>query len=377
MASTLKRQFFFIVASFALSLVLAFGGLAKTRTKVAGLGDLFPEYAFNSPTASEDRAYLGVPGGGKFTVGDLQADLIVLEILNTYCTSCQKQALIYNEVFRLAEKDPVTKGRIKWIGVGVGNNETEVEVFRRDKAVPFPMLTDVNFEFYDVIGGPGGVRTPLTVLVRKDEKGRGIVVESHIGFRRDEEKIFDEMKAALQYDLAYLKIKEGVRAVLPVSEELTPPLSNRDLLDKIKNGMEIPGASVLEVREIRLRDQVVYLGRVMLGSAEKQLFAKVVSRPPICDICHDIHFVYVFDETGEVVNFIPIHLTKNANRPWNDQDVQKMRNRVLGRSLLVPFRFDRDVDAVSRATITSVVIFDGINRGKSIYTDLMREGYVK
>jgi hypothetical protein len=35
------------------------------------------------------------------------------------------------------------------------------------------------------------------------------------------------------------------------------------------------------------------------------------------------------------------------------------------------------VDAISKATITSLVIFDGVNRGKSIYADLMREGYVK
>lgn len=55
----------------------------------------------------------------------------------------------------------------------------------------------------------------------------------------------------------------------------------------------------------------------------------------------------------------------------------KMKNRLIGRSLLDPFQFDRDVDAVTKATITSVVIFDGMNRGKSIYADLMRENYIQ
>ncbi len=377
MARISKRQFFLVGVSFTFSLTLVFGGLAKGSAKVAGFGDLFPQYTFDSPPASKDRAYLGLAEVGRFTIADIQADLIVLEVLNTYCTSCQKQASIYNRVFRLVEEDPVTKGRIKWLAVAVGNNETEVEAFRKEKAVPFPMLTDVHFEFYDVVGGPGGVRTPLTILVRKGERGEGIVVESHIGFRRKEGEIFQDIKAALQYNLAYLKFKSGERAVLPATEELTPPFSEEDLLEKIKHGMEIPGVSVLEVRKIRLKERVVYLGKVTTGSENKQLFAKVVSRPPLCDVCHDIHFTYVFDEAGKVVNFIPIHVTKNANWPWSSQDVQKMRNRIVGQSLLVPFRFDRDVDAVSGATVTSVVIFDGIKRGKSIYADLMREGYVK
>jgi len=235
----------------------------------------------------------------------------------------------------------------------------------------------LNFKFYDVVGGPGGVRTPLTILVRKDEKDRGIVINSHIGFRRDKEEILDGIKAALQYDLAYLKIKEGERTVLPESEKLNPPLSDEDLLQKIREAMAIGGASVTEIRTITIKDEKIYLGRIHTDSEEKQLFATVVSRPPVCDICHDIHFIYIFDEQGMVKNFVPIQLTKWGNRPWNDKDMAKMKNRLIGRSLLDPFQFDRDVDAVTKATITSVVIFDGMNRGKSIYADLMRENYIK
>lgn len=376
MAGRPGRGFFLLATFFSLS-ALAVVSLRETASQTVRFGDLFPRYEFHPPTAPQDRTYFGVPEAEAFTIADIQADLIVLEVLNTYCTSCQKQAPIYNEVFRLVEKDPATRGRIKWMGVGVGNNEREVASFRREEAVPFPILTDVNFEFYDVVGGPHGVRTPLTILVRKNEKGRGIVVESHIGFRRDKEEIFEAIKAALQYDLAYLKIKEGERAVLPVAKKLTPSLSDQDLLQQIRDGMAMDGASVVELREIQLRDEMVYLGKIRVDSQEKQLFAKVVSRPPVCDICHDIHFIYIFDGKGEVRNFIPIHLTKSGNRPWNDEDIEKMKSRLIGRSLLTPFQFDRDLDAVSRATITSVVIFDGINKGRSIYTDLMRENYLK
>lgn len=342
----------------------------------ARFGDRFPEYTFKSPAEPKDRTYLGISEGKTFTIEDIQADLIVLEVLNTYCTSCQMQAPIYNEVVVLLENDSTIEGRIKWLGVGVGNNEKEVTAFRAKKKVSFPILTDVNFAFYDAVGGPGGVRTPLTILVRKDEKGKGIVVDSHVGFRRDKEEILEGIKAALQYDLAYLKIKEE-RTVLPDTEKLTPPLSDEELLQKVREGMAINGASIIEVRTITLEDEVTYLGKVRFDSEEQQLFAKVVSRPPVCDICHDIHFIYIFDEEGKIRNFLPIHLTKHGNRLWTEEDIEKMKNRLIGRSLLQPFQFNRDVDTVSRATITSVVIFDAMNKGKSAYAALMREQYVK
>jgi len=58
-------------------------------------------------------------------------------------------------------------------------------------------------------------------------------------------------------------------------------------------------------------------------------------------------------------------------------DIEAMKSRLVGRSLLQPFEFNRDVDAVTRATITSVVIFQRLSKGKEIYTMLMKQGYVK
>ena len=369
-----RLSLFFILLFSVLALIVV--GQLAAASGAAKFGDLFPDYTFHSPKASDDRAYLGIGEGETFAIGDIHADLIVVEVLNIYCTSCQMQAPVYNEVVSLLEDDPVTKGRVKWMGVGVGNNEKEVATFKERKHVAFPVLTDVDFKFYDAVGGPGGVRTPLTILVRKDEKRRGIVVDSHVGFRRNKEEIIEGIQAALQYDLAYLKITEGERTILPPTERLTPPLSDDELLRQVRNGMTIGNATVLEVRRITPHGEIVYVGKILIDSGEKQLFAKVVSRPPVCDICHDIHFIYVFDEAGEVKNFIPIHLTKAGNRLWTDEDNEQMKRTLIGRSILQPFRFNREVDAVSRATITSVVIFDAMNRGRSTYADLKEENYI-
>ena len=355
------------------------GGFAfgQSRYKVARSGDLFPPYTFPPVTSSQDRSYFGLSEEKPFTLGNIQADLIVLELLNIYCTSCQKQAPIYNEVFNVVERDPEMKGKVKWMGVGVGNNEREVEFFRKEEGTPFPILPDLHFELYQAIGGPGGIRTPLTLMIRKDEKGRGIVVDSHMGFRGSKKEILDEIKAALQYDLAYLRIEKGKRVVLPAAEKLKPPISEEELLKKIEEGMAPPGGVVKEIRRITPEEQYLYMGKVEVNAEKKYYFAKAVSWPPLCDICHDIHFIYVFDEEAKITNLIPIHLPKENNKVWDQGDIEAMKNRLIGLSLLKPFEFNRDVDAVSGATITSVVIFHRLNEGKEAYTRLMKHGYVK
>jgi hypothetical protein len=336
-----------------------------------------PPHTFPPAISSQDRSYFGLAEGKPFTLGDIQADLIVLELLNIYCTSCQKQAPIYNEVFDLVQRDPVTKGKVKWMGVGVGNNEREVAFFRKEKGIPFPILPDIQFNLYRAIGGPGGIRTPLTLLIRKDEKGQGIVIDSHVGFRGNKEEFLGEIKAALQYDLAYLRIEEGKRVVLPTTERLKPPLSEEELLTKIKEGMAPHGSVVTEIRRIPPEEQYLFMGKVEVNAEKKHYFAKAVSWPPLCDICHDIHFVYVFDEEAKITNLIPIRLPKEYNRAWDERDIEAMKKRLIGRSLLEPFEFNRDVDTVSGATITSVVIFHRLNEGKKAYTRLMKQGVIK
>jgi len=372
-----KRRFSLLLVFLFCSFILIGFTSGQSSPKGTKFGDLFPSYTFPPPTSSQDLTYLGLSQGKPFILGDIQADLIVLELLNIYCTSCQKQASIYNEVFDLVERDPIMKGKVKWMGVGVGNNEREVESFRNRKRIPFPIVTDTHFDFYEAVGGPGGIRTPFTILVRKDEKGRGIVVDSHMGFRRNKDEIIDGIKAAFQYDMAYLKVEEGKRVALPTTEKLQPPIPDEELLKKIKVGMAAHGGFVEQIRRVQPEDEYLYTGKVNVKGEKKTLFAKVVSWPPVCDICHDIHFIYVFDEEAKITNFIPLHLTKFGNRVWNEKDIEAMKSRLIGRSLLKPFVFNRDVDAVSRATITSIVIFQRLSKGREVYTALMKQGYVK
>jgi hypothetical protein len=103
----------------------------------------------------------------------------------------------------------------------------------------------------------------------------------------------------------------------------------------------------------------------------------LASRRAICDVCHDTFFFYTFDSEGKIVDIIPIQLTKIDNLNWTAEDIKKLKNRVVGRSIFKPFAFDPKVDSISGATITGVLIFDGLGKAKEIYEKMKKEGYIR
>jgi hypothetical protein len=121
----------------------------------------------------------------------------------------------------------------------------------------------------------------------------------------------------------------------------------------------------------------VYVGEIQAGRQKSYLFCKLASLLPTCDVCHPTHFFWVFDGKGMIVNFLPLEVTKDINRPWDEQDVEKMRRRLIGRSILEPRNFDAHVDSISTATRTAASIIDRINKAKGLHEMLKARGYIK
>ena len=78
-----------------------------------------------------------------------------------------------------------------------------------------------------------------------------------------------------------------------------------------------------------------------------------------------------------MIEIMPVQLTKIGNFNWTEEDIKKLRSRTVGRSILNPFTFDPNVDSVSGATITAVLIFDSLDKAKGIFEKLKKEGYIK
>jgi hypothetical protein len=292
--------------------------------------------------------------------------------MSTYCVSCQRQTPIFNEVFSSIEKDPALKGKVKMIGIAAGNTLQEVEIFKKEYKIPYPLFSDSKFDVHTKVGSP---RTPFMIWVRKEAQGKSVVVSTHLGLIDSVKSILDETRAVLQYDLALLKPKRGA---IYEGDALKPPLPEEELILKAKEGMEASGGKVVQIEKITLKDgDWIYVGKVDFGTHQKNLFSKLASRRAVCDICHDTFFIYTFDPEGKVVEIVPIQLTKIGNLQWTEEDIKKLKTRTIGRSILTPFTFDPSVDSVSGATITAVLVFDSLDKSKEIYEKLKKEGYVQ
>jgi peroxiredoxin len=159
-------------------------------------------------------------------------------------------------------------------------------------------------------------------------------------------------------------------------EELTPNLTERELLRLMQGSMRAVESTVERVEAQELENgEMIYLG-FSNGEIEKiALFGRIVSKYSICDICHDTHFYYLIDQNGKLVYFNPIHVTKYGNLNWNYQDIITIKSRVMGKDLFKPLPFDPSVDAVSQATMSSYLIYEGLNETKLVLKDYSDNGF--
>ena len=345
------------------------------QVRIPRLGDPFPMLALPNELNEQERTYLGLGRQETFSVNDVDEELLVVEFLNKYCFRCQVQAPVFMLVYNTIQADAYLVNNVKMIGIGAGNTRHQLEVFREETGIQFPLVPDADFVAYDAVGGP---KTPFTLLLRKDKDGNRVVASAHRGVIYSDKGFVEEIKAVLQYDVGLLTLRRSSEEVpVTVREEIKPDLSDEELVERVTAVMEATGGTVTEIMKVDLASSGdVYIGTLDCEDGRQQRFAKIISRASFCDVCHDIHYIYVFDDEGTVLRFDPIHLTKKGNWEWSDADVEKMRERLQGRSLLGSFEFNPEVDAVTSATISSQLIFRSIGEGKDLFEELTKGGYV-
>jgi peroxiredoxin len=156
-------------------------------------GDLFPHFPVNSGKDPFQWKYLGFPPGQReVSITDAQADLLVMEVLNVYCFACQSQALAFNQVFRLIQKSPELNGRIKIVGVAIGNTDEEAEDFRSQYGLKFPVIADSAARAAKLIGPD--LSPPFSVYICRDASGKLVrVVKTHERVVEHSEILFQDL----------------------------------------------------------------------------------------------------------------------------------------------------------------------------------------
>jgi peroxiredoxin len=140
--------------------------------------EIFPDITLPVPGNTAEKTYLGLEGKDSFAVPRIKADLVILEIFSMYCPYCQKEAPIVNELYRIINQRKDLKDKIKIIGIGVGNNRFEVDVFRDRYNIQFPLFPDESFFVHKTLGE---VRTPYFIVIKLKADASNRIIYSKVG----------------------------------------------------------------------------------------------------------------------------------------------------------------------------------------------------
>ncbi len=171
-----------------LTLILAFQ--AKGSAAVVKVGQGVGNLKFNPPLSAADQQYLGLGKSGEFTLGDLKAPYVLLEILRTSCPYCMAQAPVMNELYQLVQASSL-RSKLKFIGVCESNYQSAAKKFKADYNVPFPLIPDPYWEIGNALRIQG---TPTMVVLDKSGK----VVFVHEGTFDSAGKIFQRLRSLLR-----------------------------------------------------------------------------------------------------------------------------------------------------------------------------------
>lgn len=142
-------------------------------------GEKFPDIRITVTPEQSDKDYLGLSGGAKtFRIPEIKARVVIVEILSMYCPFCQKEAPVVNELQEAIEKDSMLNGKLKIVGIGVGNTVYEVGFFKRKYGIRFPVFPDPDLVIYRQFGE---VRTPYFIAVKINDNGSHEVIYSKLG----------------------------------------------------------------------------------------------------------------------------------------------------------------------------------------------------
>ena len=171
-------------------------------------GGRIPVISLPVPKDSKERIYLGLSSGdGFFRIHQVQAQVIFIEIFNLYCPICQSTASAMVQLYDQIENHPDFRGKIKLIGIGAGNSQTEMEVFKRNNNIPFPVFPDQDFGIHKALGE---VRTPFFIAIKINRDRSHKIVHTHLGGLTDIQGLLDLMYGAYRIPKEDLQNREEI-----------------------------------------------------------------------------------------------------------------------------------------------------------------------
>ncbi len=156
-------------------------------------GGKLPVIRLPVPKDLNEKIYLGLSGDGFFEIPQIRSKGVLIKIFNLYCPICQSTAAAMAEIHHQIENNPRLKGKLKLIGIGVGNSLLEIEVFKHNSNIPFPIFPDEDFKIHRALGE---VRIPFFIAVKIEGDRPPEIVHTHLGGFADARALSDLMVEA-------------------------------------------------------------------------------------------------------------------------------------------------------------------------------------
>ena len=154
--------------------------------------ETLPKITLPVPDSEEYRAYLGLkqPPGETFTVNDIDADVLLIELFSMYCPFCQEEAENVNALFETMYDFSKPEFSVKLIGLGANNSAFEVDHFRNTYGVRFPLFPDQDMSMYNALGGKG---TPGFIACKKEADSSCTIIHRQSGGFHQPDEFFKEL----------------------------------------------------------------------------------------------------------------------------------------------------------------------------------------
>jgi len=173
---------FFVAVLTVLTLLAHSQGFAGGASLAPGMkplptGQTAPNFTFNAPVSAPDAAALGItPDAKALHLNDVQAQAVVIVVFSMYCTYCQGEAPELAALHTLI-KEKGLSDKLKLIGLGAGNSNYEVNVFRKKYSIDFPLLSDPDYVVHKALGEVG---TPYYYILKRAGKDF-VIVDQRLG----------------------------------------------------------------------------------------------------------------------------------------------------------------------------------------------------
>lgn len=150
-------------------------------------GMTLPKIKLNGAGSAEVQEYLGLSNSAPFTLSQIPSKLLLVEFYSLYCPHCQENAPTVNKLFKYIRNNSTLSGDIKMIGIALTNHPFEVDIYRQNFSVKFPLFPDGDRK---ILNATAIKYTPVMVLMKPDGK----VLMVHYGKIEDLEKFIGEIE---------------------------------------------------------------------------------------------------------------------------------------------------------------------------------------